>query len=55
MIRYCTNLSSLKLMHVIKVIILNMYEETKGAIARSYYGNMNSTILLKYDYRSTYK
>ena len=33
-------------MHVIKLIILNMYnEETKVAIIRSYYVNMNSIML----------
>ena len=43
--RYCTNLSSLKIMRIIKLIIPNMYKETKVAIIRSYFANMNSTML----------
>ena len=35
-------------MHV--TIILNMYEETKVAIICSYYANVNSIMLQKYDY-----
>ena len=37
-------------MHVIKLIILSMFKETKVAIIRSYYANMNNTMLYKYDY-----
>ena len=32
-------------MHVIKLMMLNIYKETKVAIIRSYYANMNSTML----------